>query len=240
MQSISYDLQAAWERDPLSLCGEMLGNGCSRTGYVCALSDELVIKVQHSADGADGLFSENASEMLFCQHASEEMLRWVARAIWISHDGKYLAMERAEIPAPLQLFRSVPLIFAGDSIASNWGMLNGRFVTTDYPQALWNAVNGALKIGLVPTSFYDPEPFRQLEAQCRALAEREPFADDPAMVRFHLKEAEQHALQARFMEQSMIEAKRAESTDLQSGRELIAPAQGRSNHPKACDHHRPE
>jgi len=207
---ISDKLQEAWERDPESLCGDLVGNGGTRTVYACTLADDLVIKVGHPAGADFNPSSENLAEMMFCAHASDDLLALVARAIWISPDFRYLAMERAQVPPPVLAFRSVPLVLLGDSSRSNWGMLNGRFVAVDYPQALWHAVRGALKVGTAPAEWYDPEPFRQLEAQCRALAEREPFADDPAMVRFHLKEAEQHALQARFMEQSMIEAMQAE------------------------------
>ena len=90
-----------------------------------------------------------------------------------------------------------------------------------------HAFANATKSAAAQTSRFAPGLARVAAVlQCRALAVREPFADDPAMVRFHLPEAEQHARQAQFMEQSMIEAVQAELADSTSGRELIAAAQG--------------
>lgn len=203
---INEELQEAWERVPESLCGELLGTGRSRSGYFCALAEDLVIKVQHPSDVDDHIFSENVSEMLFCRHASEEMLQWVARAIWISPDGRHLAIERAEVPAPFLAPRTFPLVLVGDTIASNCGMLHGRFVCTDYPQALWNAVAGAKRLGTASACFYDPTPFRQLEAQCRALVHHPAFAGNAEMAQFHIREAEQHARQAELFEQAFSEA----------------------------------
>jgi len=217
--------QEAWEHDPASLCGELLGEGGTRTVYACAFADDTVIKVGCSTTFENHLFSENVSEMLFCQHASEEMLALVARAVWISPDGRYLAAQRAKGPAPIMAFRSVPFVLAGDLQISNWGVLDGRFVAVDYPYALWNAIGAALKLGNVPAVIYNLPPFRALEAQCRALSKDKDFADNPKMVSWHLQNAEHYARQAEALEQSMREA----ASELQGDPETYTSPMGSSD-----------
>lgn len=135
-------LERAWARDPGSLCGEFIAAGENRSVYACSLNTRLVIKVCSFPSAWLGYCTSNMAEMLFCHCAPETLLKWVARAVWISPCGQYLAAERADqVPAPVSMVTSIPEILFDEVSAENWGVLEGRPVCVDYERAVFTAIN---------------------------------------------------------------------------------------------------
>lgn len=110
------------------LCGDLIGEGCSRKVYACPLLPDCVIKVEETVGGF-----ENAAEWLVWRNvAGTPAARWFAPCRWISQSGSILVMERTH-PARLRdLPDRVPPWACVDLKPENWGLIGARAVCHDY------------------------------------------------------------------------------------------------------------
>lgn len=110
------------------LCGDLLGEGCSRKVYACTLLPDCVVKVEETV----GSF-ENAAEWLTWRNvAGAPAERWFAPCRWISESGSILVMQRTH-PARLRdLPDRVPPWACIDLKPENWGLIGDRAVCHDY------------------------------------------------------------------------------------------------------------
>lgn len=110
------------------MCGERLGGGIHRTGYVYALDASKVIKV---AIGNAGRASNLLEYAIFANLSATEYARWLAPVFEVSDGGRYLLMARAEFPTHDRYPERLP-VFLSDCKYSNYGLFEKRWVCIDY------------------------------------------------------------------------------------------------------------
>lgn len=99
------------------LCGDLIGEGCSRKVFACALLPHAVVKVEESRG-----FFENVIEWTIWQQVyGTPAERWFAKCLWISPSGRILVMERTH-PARLQELPERVPIWCSDLKRTNWGI----------------------------------------------------------------------------------------------------------------------
>lgn len=110
-------MSVAFEEAFNLLCGDKIGEGCSRTVFECKLLPDAVVKVEETP----GSF-ENAIEWAIWQRVvGTDASRWFAECRWISPTGRILIMERTHPAMLKQLPARVPA-WCSDLKRTNWGI----------------------------------------------------------------------------------------------------------------------
>ena len=110
-------MSVAFEESFNLLCGDLIGEGCSRKVFACALLPDAVVKVEETP----GSF-ENAIEWAIWQRVvGTDASRWFAECRWISPNGRILIMERTHPAMLKQLPVRVPA-WCSDLKRTNWGI----------------------------------------------------------------------------------------------------------------------
>lgn len=99
------------------LCGDLIGQGCSRKVFECALLPDAVVKVEEGPRSFENIVEWTIWQQVVGTPAS----RWFAECRWISPEGHVLIMERTT-PARLKdLPLEVPQ-WCSDLKRTNWGI----------------------------------------------------------------------------------------------------------------------
>jgi hypothetical protein len=99
--------------------GKKLGEGLSRSVYVCDFYTEAVLKIE---DLSQKIF-QNVLEFKTWQEVEYTSLeKFFARCWMISEDGSVLLQERTRPASPQELVKKLPEFF-GDIKPENWGII---------------------------------------------------------------------------------------------------------------------
>lgn len=132
--------------------GRKLGQGMSRSVYVCRQDEEHVLKIELSA----GRF-QNVIEWEVWETVKEtKYKKWFAPCVAISPCGTILIQKRAEQLPKNQYPKKIPAFFR-DIKYQNFGMINKQFVCLDYGTAHIEALNRYLNGKLIKASFWNEE-----------------------------------------------------------------------------------
>lgn len=114
------------------LAGDLLGSGEYREVYACRIDPSLVVKVERH-ESRDRTFG-NAHEWRFWEDHRDQhkVARWLAPCAMLSPDGRILLQTRVQpLPGDYTLPERLPH-FLTDVKASNFGLLQGKLVCSDY------------------------------------------------------------------------------------------------------------
>lgn len=119
-----------WQ-DGLSLiCGEIIGEGISRTVYECKLNPAWVVK--HEFNMA---LHQNVLEYTVWERVRElDVSSWFAPVLHLSDHGCWMIQARTKPVTLQELKRAYPRVpgFLTDFKVSNWGRLGTRLVCHDF------------------------------------------------------------------------------------------------------------
>jgi hypothetical protein len=99
------------------LCGDLIGEGCSRKVYACALLPDCVVKVEETV----GSFENVIEWSIWHQVVGTPASRWFAACRFISESGSILVMERT-LPARMSDLPPRVPIWVSDMKRTNWGV----------------------------------------------------------------------------------------------------------------------
>lgn len=99
------------------LCGDLIGEGCSRKVFACPLLPDAVVKVEETARSFENIVEWTIWQEVQGTPAS----RWFAACRWISPSGHILIMERTQPARMKELPAKVPA-WCSDLKRSNWGV----------------------------------------------------------------------------------------------------------------------
>lgn len=137
------DLPDLYFQDALTLlCGELLGSGISRQVYSCPMNEDVVIKLELTAE-----YHQNVIEWETWHAARQHVkavVRYLAPCHHISDCGRWLVQARTS-PIPAGRYPAKMPKFLTDFKRANYGRFEGRVVCHDY------GTNLALDHGLRPT-----------------------------------------------------------------------------------------
>lgn len=121
-------------------CGELLGEGMSRTTYKYYFDDTKVIKIENDSKHFQNVVEwELWKNNKYCDKVS----KWLAPCRYISHSGTFLIMDYARDLLEEEKPRLLPS-FVTDIKMQNLGVLNGQVVLRDYGTTFSN-LNTRLK-----------------------------------------------------------------------------------------------
>ena len=115
------------------LCGDLIGEGCSRIVYECGYAKSCVVKISKNIDR---LSSDNILEWEIWQMVkfmNNDVSKWLAPCMKISDNGRILIQKKTKPLTDKQWndLKELPR-FLTDVKRSNFGMYNGRICTHDY------------------------------------------------------------------------------------------------------------
>jgi hypothetical protein len=121
-------MSAAYEEAFNLLCGDLIGEGCSRKVFACTIRPDVVLKVEERT----GSFENIIEWAIWQQVVGTEASRWFAECKWISPNGHILVMERTQPVRLNELPERVPA-WCNDLKRTNWGIAaddsnSGRWV----------------------------------------------------------------------------------------------------------------
>lgn len=129
------DIKMSDNTDGISdiLLGKKLGEGHSRSAYVCDIDHTKVIKI---ANGFDGISDNCAEYELWCKTAYngtfyDNLNKWLAPIYSISNCGRFLVMARTYPVSDERLPTVIPALFT-DLQRVNIGMYKDKVVFHDY------------------------------------------------------------------------------------------------------------
>lgn len=99
------------------LCGDLIGEGCSRKVFSCNLLPDVVVKVEETARS----FENIVEWTIWNQVQGTPAERWFARCRWISPSGHILIMDRTHPARLKELPERVP-VWCSDLKRTNWGV----------------------------------------------------------------------------------------------------------------------
>jgi len=109
------------------LLGKMLGYGCYRVVYECALNKDYVVKIEN----ANGGFSNIKEWKLWEEVEYTPFKKYFAPCIFISDNGKVLIQKKVRLVLQEELPKEVPYFFT-DVKPENFGFIGKQFVCCDY------------------------------------------------------------------------------------------------------------
>lgn len=112
------------------LCGDLLGEGCSRQVFACKIRPDLVVKVEESTNR---IFANVTEQKLYddTRHI-KRITKWLAPCEFLSPDGRILLMKRCDpVPGNFKMPKMMPE-FLNDMKKENYGILDGQLVCVDY------------------------------------------------------------------------------------------------------------
>lgn len=111
-------MTSTYEDAYMLLCGDLIGEGCSRRVYQCRLLPDCVVKVEET----EGSFENVIEWSIWRQVLGTPASRWFAACHHISQNGRLLVMERT-LPARMSDLPARVPIWVSDMKRSNWGVV---------------------------------------------------------------------------------------------------------------------
>lgn len=114
-------------------CGEYLGKGSYRMVYVLKSYPDFVIKIE--TDLKEKSFSNIVEYKNWVSSTYTPLSAWLAPCEWISCNGRLLVQRKVIHGTSKDYPTKIPSIFT-DLKLSNYGFINGKFVSCDYASLL--------------------------------------------------------------------------------------------------------